>query len=343
MNFRRRAIAAVGLGITVGLVVAGHILYSKQSTSHAESASGASQLVARRAQDTDGQTSAKERAESALKTAITSPPTPAKTGHQRSLKAEIADLQAKAEAGDVHAASQLFRDVGRCNNASQVQWRTMNVRDRLASAPIDPTDPPDVQANRSDKIASLNRAADELAYLCDGVGPEVLGALPEITLQAARSGDPNARACYIHRGPLVSPQAVVSDPTLYANYPINAQRLLDDGIAAGDWREVIILQHAYSETPNYLRSGITGFDPVMAYRYKRLYSLGLYDDDGAKDDEPQLAWARQGLSDAEIATADQWAQTTFAEHFKNSGDSRNAVPANWDACSFDIAVDTPNP
>ena len=52
----------------------------------------------------------------------------------------------------------------------------------------------------------------------------------------------------------------------------------------------------------------------------------------------QLTSARQGLSDAEIAASDAWAQATFAAHFKNSGDSHKAVPSNWDACSFDDPV-----
>jgi hypothetical protein len=73
----------------------------------------------------------------------------------------------------------------------------------------------------------------------------------------------------------------------------------------------------------------------MAYRYKRLYALGLYNDDMANGyDMQQLAAARQGLSQSEIELADQWARSTFAGSFKNSGDSSQSVPSNWDACSF---------
>lgn len=212
----------------------------------------------------------------------------------------------------------------------------MNALDGLAALVANgPLDDADAEHERQQEIATFARNNDELSHLCEGVTDDDLQKLPDATLQAARLGDSDARACYIHRGPLVSPRSAVSDPSSFTDYPKDAQGLIDAGMAAGDWKVVVILQYAYSGTTNYLASGVTGFDPVMAYRYKRLYALGLYNDDMAKTYDMQLDSARLGLSQTDIESANQWAQSTFAAQFKNSGDASKAIPPNWDACTFD--------
>jgi hypothetical protein len=265
-------------------------------------------------------------------TQANSPAPPAK----KPLRDELADLQQKAKEGDAKAAAQLYRDMLHCSRAQQLLWKNMNAQEGLAALVANgPLDDVNAEQERQQEMARFARDNDELSHLCDGVTDEDLQKLPGATLQAARLGDSDARACYIHRGPLVSPRSAVSDPSSFADYPKDAQGLIDAGMASGDWKVVIILQYAYSGTSNYLASGVTGFDPVMAYRYKRLYALGLYNDDMANSyDMQQLATARQGLSQSEIELADQWARSTFAGSFKNSGDSSQSVPSNWDACSF---------
>jgi hypothetical protein len=250
------------------------------------------------------------------------------------LKDALADLQEKIRGGDVAAAGQLYRGVLQCSRAQPTLWKNMNMQDRFSKPSSAIANDPAALDTRARAAIALGKANEEWSRFCDGIGDDVLNTLPEVTLQAARMGDSGARACYILRGPLASPQSGVNNPALFADYASDAKSLINAGMAAGDWRVVAILQSAYAGAANYLPSGVTGFDPIMAYRYRRLYRLGVYDEEMAKSLDEEPVSGREGLTDEEIALSDQWALATFNANFKFSGDAMKVAPLGLDTCSI---------
>ena len=241
------------------------------------------------------------------------------------------DLKVKADAGDSKAASQLYLKVLTCNRSARTQWNDMNNYVQLKAATASSTETDELERAETETRQYVDRI-NGTAQLCDGATDNILQSLPEITLQAATLGDSDARACYIHRGPLVDPVAAINHPELFADYRSNAENLIDEGLNSGDWKVVDMLMYAYSARGNQILSGITGFDPVTAYRYKKLWDLGLHDDSQLAAHQLSLVSAREGLSDREVTLADEWAKTEFENNFGSAGDSAAAVPPVWDAC-----------
>lgn len=247
------------------------------------------------------------------------------------LKSVYAQLQAQANAGDGRAAARLLRDLSRCSRQRAVEWSTMRNTHNLTEQKTENLSAAQLRTYQAllDTAAIRQRGVDEGRVLCEGVGDEILDTLNANLAQAARLGDADARACYLSRGPLYDPRGLLKQPGALSAYRREATRLIESGLAAGDWRVVDLLRGAYEPGAQTLLAGLVGTDVNRHYRYLKLYRLGAESFRVAQIDR-QLALAEASLSPAQRAEADEWAQSTLRENF--SGDSTAGTPQGWDAC-----------
>lgn len=248
------------------------------------------------------------------------------------LKDLFADLQARANAGDVAAAMRLFRDVNRCNRLRGSEWRNASASDELTSRKTDNMTPEQLRTYQHllDAMELRQRSISETQKLCDGASAEMLDSLVPNIAQAARLGDEEARACYLGRGPLYDSRSLLEHPEALQSYRDDARSLIEAGLASGDWRVVDLLQQAYEPGAQGLLAGVVGTDPLQHYRYLKLYRLGAESHRVAQLDR-QLASAAANLSPAQLADADEWAQSSLSGF---RGPSTAGTPQGWDACAF---------
>ena len=272
-----------------------------------------------------------------------SPPAPARPGPASRkgdplptlgtpLKDLFADLQARANAGDVAAATRLFRDVNRCNRLRGSEWRNASASDELTSRKTDNMTPEQLRTYQHllDAMELRQRSVSETQKLCADASPAMLDSLVPNIAQAARLGDEDARACYLGRGPLYDSRSLIEHPDALQSYRSDAQSMIDAGLAAGDWRVVDLLQQAYEPGAQGLLAGVVGTDPVQHYRYLKLYRLGAEQHRIGQIDH-QLASAAANLTPAQVADADEWAQSNLP---KFRGPSTAGTEQGWDACAF---------
>lgn len=248
------------------------------------------------------------------------------------LKDTFADLQARADAGDAAAASRLLRDVNRCNRLRGSEWKNVGASDELTGAKTENMTPEQLRTYQFllDAMELRQRAVGETQKLCADAGKDVLDSLVPNIAQAARLGDEDARACYLGRGPLYDSRSLLEHPESLQSYRDDATSMVEAGLAAGDWRVVDLLQQAYEPGAQGLLAGVVGTDPVQHYRYLKLYRLGAEQHRIAQLDR-QLASAAANLTPAQLADADEWAQSNLP-NFR--GPSTAGTPQGWDACAF---------
>lgn len=248
------------------------------------------------------------------------------------LKDSFADLQARANAGDAAAAARLLRDVNRCNRLRGAEWRNASASDELTSTKTDGMTPEQLRTYQYllDAMELRQQSVRKTQELCDGASAEMLDSLVPNIAQAARLGDEDARACYLGRGPLYDSRSLIDHPDSLQTYRSDAKSMIDAGLAAGDWRVVDLLQQAYEPGAQGLLAGVVGADPVQHYRYLKLYRLGAEQHRLAQLDR-QLAAAAANLTPAQVAEADEWAQSNL-QNFR--GPSTAGTPQGWEACAF---------
>ncbi|WP_226469367.1 hypothetical protein [Luteimonas panaciterrae] len=249
------------------------------------------------------------------------------------LKDTFADLQARANNGDVGAATRLYHDLSKCSHLRGSEWKNAGEANDLTSKKTENMTPAQLRTYQAILSAmELRQQADRKNQeLCDGVGDEMLGSLVDNIAQAARLGDEDARACYLGQGPLYDARSMLKHPESLRNYRSNASALIEAGLTAGDWRVVDLLQQAYEPGSQSLLAGLVGADPVQHYRYLKLYRLGAEQHRVARLDQ-QLAAVASNLTSGQLAEADEWAQRTLQDNFE--GSSTNTTPPGWEACEF---------
>lgn len=249
------------------------------------------------------------------------------------LKDTFADLQARANNGDVGAATRLYHDLSKCSHLRGSEWKNAGEANDLTSKKTENMTPAQLRTYQAILSAmELRQQADRKNQeLCDGVGDEMLGSLVDNIAQAARLGDEDARACYLGQGPLYDARSMLKHPESLRNYRSNASALIEAGLTAGDWRVVDLLQQAYEPGSQSLLAGLVGADPVQHYRYLKLYRLGAEPHRAARLDQ-QLAAVASNLTSGQLAEADEWAQRTLQDNFE--GSSTNTTPPGWEACEF---------
>lgn len=248
------------------------------------------------------------------------------------LKDTFAELQARANAGDAAAAARLFREVNHCVRLRGSEWMNVNASDQLTGKKTDGMSPEQLRTYQMllDAMELRQQSVRENQKLCADVSKDVLESLVPNIAQAARLGDEEARACYLGRGPLYDSRSLIEHPETLQSYRSDAQSMIDAGLAGGDWRVVDLLQQAYEPGAQGLLAGVVGSDPVQHYRYLKLYRLGAEPHRTGQLDQ-QLSSAAANLTPAQVADADEWAQSNV-HNFR--GPSTAVTPQGWDPCGF---------
>jgi hypothetical protein len=249
------------------------------------------------------------------------------------LKDAFSELQARANAGDAVAATRLVHDLSRCSRLRGSEWKNTNASDDLTAKKTEGMSPEQLRTYQLllDAMEIRQQSVKKNQDLCAGVSGEMLDSMTPNIQQAAQLGDADARACYLGRGPLFDTRNLLDHPESLGAYRNSAQSMIDAGLAAGDWKVVDLLQNAYEPGAQSLLAGLVGGDPYQHYRYLKLYRLGAEEFRVPKL-EQQLAAAAANLSPAQVAEADEWAQTTLQQNF--SGNSTSAAPEQSNPCAL---------
>lgn len=267
-----------------------------------------------------------QEAQAAAPAALPLPGTP--------LKSVFAQLQARAAAGDVAAATRLYRDLRLCQQLERLDWVFSRVDDALLDSEVDAADLRAMQDYRVqlDAVEQREQAIGKYHRLCDGLDPEMSAARLPSLQRAAQLGEPLARACYLQRGPEYDRSGLIRHPEWLAAYRGNVESMIGAGLEAGDWRVVDVVRSAYEPGADGMLAAALGSDPVMHYRYLRLYALGLGRNPGVEV-QGQLAASADRLTPEQRLDADMWARTQYQRRFTAS-DLASSAPSGWDPCSF---------
>jgi hypothetical protein len=256
-------------------------------------------------------------------TAATSPLPPPDT----SLAQIYDELKARADTGDVAAASRLYETVQQCLTVVGNVVALQTMLDQYGSQDTRGQNAEEL-ARREKTIASMQRqlAQDSAieAGVCAGVSPTQLQIMPA-ALRAAQLGDDAAANCYVGM-PMAYAHGLIDHPEWLAQYKQQALTLADAAISRGDWTMVVQLQHAYAE-PFYADGGLlhqlTGTDLAIAYRYTKLLRLGTEraTDISVSFLDQQLIHAYQTLPESVIRAGDAWADDVYKRDFNSNPDS----------------------
>lgn len=250
------------------------------------------------------------------------------------LRNVFSELQARANAGDVAAATRLYRDLSLCGRVRGMDWGNSLLADELLSERVDGMPPEQLDNYRAqlDAIESRERNLEKLRDFCAGAGDAMLDALVPNLQRAAQLGEEHARACYLSAGPNYDARGLMNHPGRLDEYRRSVPSLVEAGIAAGDWKVVDILRNAYQPGAEGLLAGALGSDPYQYYRYLKLYRLGAEPYRIGKLDR-QLAAASVRIEPERRIEADAWAEAIFRRNF-NASNSTESTVAGWDPCSF---------
>ena len=256
------------------------------------------------------------------------------------LKQTMAELKARADAGDVEAASRLYQDTQRCVRVREIIAMTPKVVPYLLNQNTGEMSQEELKGSEqalSNFQKRLNFARDNAGFCADLSDDEINQFFPA-ALQAAQLGDKAAADCYVNGGGIFGiPRGLLDHPEWLLDYKQNALAIADTAITQGDWTMVSMLGDAYdnSYSPNMLGQ-LTGQDNMQAYRYLKLRLLGVPGGGGKGADylSQQLAQiANEIPPDAKLA-GDAWAQDAYQRYFSASPMSPGVntyVPCHSDA------------
>jgi hypothetical protein len=172
---------------------------------------------------------------------------------------------------------------------------------------------------------------------CDAVRDHMFdGSAYPLMLAAADQGDREAARCYVSAQlPLSRERA--KDPQSFEDYRRNALRLIDAGMASGDWWMLGAAIAASNpgpdlqawtwrpyEGPRYgwlmrLREHDPRAGSLRQYALTVLQSLGARSPGDAEGTQRTLALLRGGLPEADARRAEEWAVTQFRTAFHGRG------------------------
>lgn len=246
----------------------------------------------------------------------------------------FSELQARTDAGDVAAATRLYRDLSICRSIRSIDLATSGFSSEILSERIDEMKPEQLESYRArlDVVESNKQSMQRLRDMCGGVSKTMLDSMVPNLRKAAQLGEEHARACYLSRGPNYDARGLVSHPEWLESYRSSVSSLVSSGIEAGDWKVVDILRNAYQPDAEGMLTGVLGSDPYQYYRYLKLYRLGAEPYRVDKLNE-QLAAAAARLTQDQLAEADAWAENIFHRNF-NASNSTESTVAGWNSCEF---------
>ncbi|MBO9663748.1 hypothetical protein [Dokdonella sp.] len=250
------------------------------------------------------------------------------------LKDMYAQLQARANSGDSAAATQLYRELNRCELVSAIESTNAQNVDGLMDENVGSMDQAQLLTYQAqlDAIENNRQVMQRMREFCGGLSGDMRNSLVENLQRAAQLGDEEARACYLQRGPNFDMRSFANHPALLDEYRGSVSSMVRSGLEAGDWKVVDVVRGALQPGSKSLLEGVLGSDLSQYYRFLKLYRLGA-EPYRTESLDRQLTAAAQGLTSAEIAEADSWAQKIFEENFKGSTSTESTI-LGWDPCSF---------
>lgn len=248
------------------------------------------------------------------------------------LKDIFAELEARADAGDVAAAARLAHDLGKCQYIAhmkqtlpQIMPFVLDQDDKKLTA--------DELSRRDKRLGFYQKQFDTVrdnAAFCAGLDRSDFETLMPALLRASQLGSTTATDCYLSSG-LNDMEGLLDHPEWLVEFKQNAMPLAKTAIENGDWVTVGIMEHAYGGFFNDFISQITGTDLAQRYRYLKLQRLGASGDFIAKLDK-QISGIAPSLTVDQIADGDTWAQDTYARYF--NGTSSNGLSNGTNVCQI---------
>jgi len=225
---------------------------------------------------------------------------------------ELSRLKQEATAGDAKAASKL---ASYSNHCAAIQSTT-----RLMDAFLGQ----DVGAMSGDQrvkyehdLQRVNDLFEQYSEICDQGGHQLVDQRREILLTASKLGDRDAGDCFASLA--IDMTGLGLDADTIGQYREYATRFLDKGVVQGDWTAVRLLLSAYHPAEYFRKDSTAALvkaDSHKAYAYAKLLQLGqALDVESPPISEDYLAELSRGMSAAEVASADDWANQVFAKSF----------------------------
>lgn len=243
------------------------------------------------------------------------------------LKSILADLKARADAGDAEAASRLFKDMQTC---AEVQ-RLNQIMPGMANRVLNNTSSDPRSGRMLDFVQRNLDFTKNNAALCAGLGTDDMANLVPATLQAAQLGDPQAANCYVGAN-LNNWPGLVNNSQWIQDYQSNALNLANSALQQGDWSMAMLMAQAYGGSSRNMLNQITGTSAAQAYTYAKLMSLGQ--PTGTQQSQRStnaLSNFSSQMTPEQIQAADQQAQQMYQQYFNNTprqtGDVANAMQA----------------
>ncbi len=250
--------------------------------------------------------------------------------------AEIFDeLKARADAGDAAAASRLFQDLQQCAEAQRLGQSLPGVANRMLNGNL-PSSPDDIERTdrQLDRVQRGLEFQQNSAAMCAGLSANQQAALVPTTLAAAQLGDPQAADCYVGANLNAWPD-VLNNPTWINDYKNSALPLANAAVQQGDWSMVGLLASANAGSPrnNNMLNQVTGTDPLQAYTYAKLMSLGQPTGTLPSGRSTNaLSTLSSQLTPEQIQTADAQAQSMYQQYFNATPRQTGQVANSMRAC-----------
>jgi hypothetical protein len=247
------------------------------------------------------------------------------------LKSILADLKARAAAGDAEAASRLFKDLQACAQVQRFNQGMSGFANRALNGSGTAASPADAQRqNRMLDFVQHNLDyAQNNAAMCAGLDSDDMTALVPATLQAAQLGDEQATNCYVGAN-LNNWPGLLSNPQWIQDYQTNALNLANSALQQGDWSMAMLMAQAYGGSTRNMLNQLTGSNPAQAYTYAKLMSLGQPADAQQSQRSTNMLSNLSGqLTPDQIQAADAQAQQMYQQFFnstpRQTGDIANPM------------------
>lgn len=228
------------------------------------------------------------------------------------------ELKARADAGDVAAASRLYYDVRDCFAAKRLQRTLPRLMQTSINLKADGKDSAHAQVIQEAVLRMTEgqyKFAQQQHDICAGLSDDQIDSVTPIALRAANLGDARALGCYVGSNLDYMP-GLLNHPEWLIQFKQNALALAQHGVTQGNWLAVHALTQAYlGNASGFLLTQATGPDPTKAFAYMQLEKLGNPDARAAVETDRRLALAAEQLTPEQQADAETWAQDTYAHFF----------------------------
>jgi len=229
----------------------------------------------------------------------------------------LADLRSRADDGDADAATRLYRDLHRCAAVRHTNQTLPSAAQHFLNEKADKMSVDELKST-NEMLGILDeqlKFARDNAAFCAGIEATDLDALVPATLQAALLGDNTAANCYLGSD-LVRQPGLLDHPEWLIDFKQNALNIANAAVDHGDWTAVKQLAFAYKGAfAGSLLTQATGLDLVQAYRYLKLWRLGVAPDKNTEYLDTELNAVAKQLAPEAIDSSNTWAQETYRRNF----------------------------